>query len=478
MTHFDLILPAKLKNDLFAHLFPGDDDEHGAVISAGVVRTGRGLRLLARDLFLAEEGVDYVPGERGYRMLTPRFVLGRAHSCRDQKLTYLAIHNHGGSDRVGFSGTDLASHERGYPALIDILNGPPVGALVFTKRAVAGDLWLPDGGRAALREGRAVGGSIERLYPKPLPTPTDVDSTYDRQARLFGDRGQALLRRAKVGIIGAGGVGSLLAIYLARLGVGDMVIVDPDRIDITNLPRVPGATRFDARTWLTMDGRPDWLKKFGHRISTPKVRIMQRVARRAKRDIRFEGIFGNVVDSAIALRLRDCDFLFLAADSQQARLVFNAIVHQYLIPGIQIGSKVNVDEKSGEITDVFSVVRPVTPDSGCLWCAKIINRSRLAEEALPRDNRERQGYIEEVPAPSVVTLNAIGASHAANEFLFAWTGLRLSTFNEQYLYYWPRERKTKMMKPLRKDNCTECGMGRGSRRARGDSVELPTQSVG
>ena len=114
--------------------------------------TDRGLRLLARDLFLAEDGVDYVPGERGYRMLTPRFVMEKSRNCRDQKLAYLAIHNHGEGESVGFSRVDLASHERGYPALLDILNGQPVGALVFAKRAVAGDLWRSNGGRAVLQE--------------------------------------------------------------------------------------------------------------------------------------------------------------------------------------------------------------------------------------------------------------------------------------------------------------------------------------
>ena len=419
LTHFDLILPAKLKSELFAHLFPGDGDEHGAVISAGVVHTDRGLRLLARDLFLAKEGVDYVPGDYGYRMLTPRFVMEKSRHCRDQKLAYLAIHNHGGSKSVGFSKVDFNSHERGYPALVDILNGQPVGALVFAKHAVAGDLWLSSDGRAVLREGRVVGGSIERLYPSPPPVPRGVDLTYDRQSRLFGDRGrQSLLHGAKVGIIGAGGVGSLLVLYMARLGVGHLVVVDPDRIDITNLPRVPGATRFDARTWLTADECPKWLRKFGRRISASKVNIMRRVARRANRDIQFEGIFGDVVDNAVAMRFRDCDFLFLAADSQQSRLVFNALVHQYLIPGIQVGSKIAVDKKSGEVDDVFSIVRPVIPDSGCLLCAKLINPTRLAEEALPQEEREQQRYIEEIPAPSVVTLNGIGASHAANEFLF------------------------------------------------------------
>ena len=475
LTYFDLILPTKLKKDLFAHLFPGDGDEHGAVISAGVVHTGRGLRLLARDLFLAKDGVDYVPGERGYRMLTPRFIMERSRNCRDQSLAYLAVHNHGGSDSVGFSQPDFASHERGYPALVDILNGPPVGALVFAKRAVAGDLWLSDGRRAVLREGRVVGCSIERLYPNPPPAPPGVDLTYDRQSRLFGDRGQSLLNGAKVGIIGAGGVGSLLVLYLARLGVGHLVVVDPDRIDITNLSRVPGATRFDAKSWLTADGRPEWLRKLGHRISTPKVKIMQRVARRANPHIRFEGIFGNVVDNTIAMRLRDCDYLFLAADSQQSRLVFNALVHQYLIPGVQVGSKVQVDKATGEINDVFSVVRPVIPDFGCLWCAKLINQARLAEESLPEEDRKRQQYIEEVPAPSVVTLNGIGASHAANEFLFSWTGLLLSTSDDRYLYYHPQERKTMMRKPLRQEDCPECGEGMKSRRACGDSIELPTR---
>ena len=481
LTHFDLILPAKLKTDLFAHLFPGDDDEHGAVISAGVVHTDRGLRLLARDLFLAKEGVDYVPGERGYRMLTPRFVMEKSRHCRDQELAYLAIHNHGGSESVGFSKVDFDSHERGYPALVGILKGQPVGALVFAKHAVAGDLWISSGERAEraeraeLREGRVVGGSIERLSPSPPPAPPGVDSTYDRQARLFGDRGQSLLHGAKVGIIGAGGVGALLVLYMARLGVGHLVVVDPDRIDITNLPRVPGATRFDARTWLTADGRPKWLRKFGRRISAPKVNIMRRVARRANRDIQFEGIFGDVVDDAIAMRFRDCDFLFLAADSQQSRLVFNALVHQYLIPGIQVGSKITVNKESGGIDDVFSIVRPVIPDSGCLWCAQLINRMLLAEEALTQEERERQRYIEEVPAPSVITLNGIGASHAANEFLFSWTGLRLPVSDEQYLCYQPRERKAMMLNPSHGKDCLECGVGTESRRACGDRKELPTR---
>ena len=44
-----------------------------------------------------------------------------------------------------FSTVDMDSHERGYPALLDIGKGVPVGALVFGRRAVAADIWMPDG---------------------------------------------------------------------------------------------------------------------------------------------------------------------------------------------------------------------------------------------------------------------------------------------------------------------------------------------
>jgi hypothetical protein len=156
------------------------------------------------------DGKDYVPGKRGYRMLRGEFIQGRIVRARDMKLAYLAIHNHGGTNSVGFSGDDFASHERGYPALLDIMRGMPVGALVFAHSAVAGDLWFPGSKRAQLSEAAVVGSRRQFLYPAP-PVGAALQAMYDRQSRLFGDVGQDTLRRARVGIIGLGGAGSILA---------------------------------------------------------------------------------------------------------------------------------------------------------------------------------------------------------------------------------------------------------------------------
>lgn len=67
---------------------------------------------------------------------------------------------------------------------------------------------------------------------------TDNDlKRYDRQIRLFGQDGQDKLKKAKVFIAGAGGLGSPISIYLAAAGVGKIVIVDKDVVELSNLNR-------------------------------------------------------------------------------------------------------------------------------------------------------------------------------------------------------------------------------------------------
>ena len=472
-----LTIPDGMYEALRQHLFPGDGDEHGAVIAAGMAVSAKGgTRLLARNLYLAQDGRDYVPGKRGYRMLRAEFVMNRVLNCRDERLVYLAIHNHGGSDRVGFSSDDLRSHERGYPALLDVARGMPVGALVFADNAVAGDIWLPGMKRIQLAGASIIGRRLRRLTHAPMNALLQRNPKYDRQSRLFGDAGQQILRQTCVAIIGLGGAGSLLAEYLGHLGVGSFVLIDPDRIEISNLPRVVGATRFDALSWLTHERLPEWMRDLVRRLARPKVKIAKRVIRRANPDAHIDAIFGDVLEPDNAAMLLDCDYLFLAADTMRARLLFNSIVHQYLIPGVQVGAKVRIDAISGNVLDVFSVTRPITSESGCLWCNGLINPAKLQEEGQSEAERREQRYVEdtEVIAPSVITLNAAAASRAADDFLFYITGLTRAEANTDYIRFSPLKREVWRDEPCKRQDCLECGHGSRTRLARGDARELPT----
>ena len=438
---------------LYCHLFPGDQGEHGAVLLAGLSNADGQTTLLVREVHLAEEGTDYVEGTYGHRALSPKFIHRLITRARDERLVYLAVHNHGSDQEVSFSRIDTASHERGYPALLQIARGMPVGALVLGNRSIEADIWMPGGQRQTLDHAVVVGSSIERLMPRPERSIFGVSEKYERQVRLFGKSGQRWLSAARVAIIGLGGIGSLVAEYLARIGVGRFLLIDSDRVEESNLSRIVGAILSDANR------------------QTMKVDVARRLIKASNKNAIVDAVVGDVASERNARRLLGCDYMFLAADSMRARLVFNAIVQQYFIPGVQLGSKIR-SNSDGKILDIFSANRPVRPGRGCLWCSQLIDPNILAKEAKTDEERKAQAYGVDEPNPSVISLNAISAAHACNDFLLDYLRLRpeRTLYFEHYHLLTGRQ---SLVEPRNDSACPECSE-EGWRFGMGDGYALPT----
>jgi len=480
MNHFSFRFPEDLFSQLMAHLFPGDNDEHGAIIAAGICETARGTRFLARRLFIARKGIDYVPGRYGYRALTADFVLRVSDYCARERLCYFSVHCHGGDDSVSFSSTDIASHRRGYPALLDITQGGPVGALVFARNAVAGSIWTHSG-VFTLDHAVVIGANLRVMRPNIAQLVAGVDPMFSRQALIFGADGQKRLAEAKIGIIGLGGAGSLVSQWLVHLGIGEIVAIDPERLAPSNRSRVVGSTPWDAPRFL-LEHRWTWVRRFAREIARPKVEIAARAARRANPTVKVHKLFGDITLESFAREFRDVDYLFLCADTHQCRHVFNSLVYQYLIPGMQMGSKVPVEKASGRVGDIFAVARPVLPSAGggCLWCNGLISPARLQDEALTLAERARQAYVDDpdVVAPSVITLNAVACAQAVNDFLLGFFGLLVPNASRGYLLNYGRERHWSSIECRHDDSCPTCGATPSSVFGRGDRGSLPCRKSG
>src|SRR4051812_31309501 len=77
--------------------------------------------------------------------------------------------------------------------------------------------------------------------PDPFRHPMTDDELlrYSRHILLdeIGIEGQERIRRARALVIGAGGLGSPVALYLGSAGIGRLTLVDDDAVDLTNLQR-------------------------------------------------------------------------------------------------------------------------------------------------------------------------------------------------------------------------------------------------
>ena len=115
----------------------------------------------------------------------------------------------------------------------------------------------------------------------------DLDFTEDEIRRYsrhillqdVGGIGQAKLKAARVLVVGAGGLGSPLALYLAAAGVGTIGIVDHDRVELSNLQRQIAHT-----TDRIGEPKAESAARAAHAIN-PEVRIepLQRAPRRRQR---------------------------------------------------------------------------------------------------------------------------------------------------------------------------------------------------
>lgn len=285
--------------------------------------------------------------------------------------------------------------------------GRPFGALVLSEEGCCGRAWTSAGVeplllRPAGEQATAPG------WVATAPTPTGIESgpRFDRQVRALGPQGQARLRSLLVGIVGLGGTGSHVVQQLAHLGVRRYVLVEDDVVDISNLPRLPGSTRWDAR------------------IRRGKAAVAGRTIRRQSRRA-FISCPGSLRRRASLTALKGVDVIIGCVDNEGARLVLSEMAAAYLIPYLDLGVGIGHE---GSATAIGGRASFFLPGGPCLGCADEIEFGEAAQdlegEALRHIRRQRGYASDRAVEPALMPLNAAVASLGMMELLAFATGMR------------------------------------------------------
>ena len=329
--------------------------------------------------------------------LTSEFMLAVANRARAEGAGVALLHTHPGADALdGFSSVDDA----GEMPLADYFGARLSDQTHFAGVVTHSNLHLRELGCGPSVTAVGIGPTV-RIYGVQ-PAGAHSELRYDRQVRAFGEDGQARLRGARVAIVGAGGTGSFIAHELAHLGIGQLLLVDHDTVDTSNLNRLLGATPGDA--------------------GVPKVAVAQRSVLAINPQVQCEAVVGDIVDATVASQLLGVDFIFSCTDSMASRAVINQVAYQYLIPAIDMGVAIHVRED--RIASVTGRVQMLSPGLGCLVCGDGLDGQQVRWEFMSAAQRRADPYFENasVPQPAVMPLNGVVTSAAVSMFLSALTG--------------------------------------------------------
>jgi ThiF family/Prokaryotic homologs of the JAB domain len=386
------------------HLFPGDNLEAVAVAVCG-------RRKGDADHVLTIINIVPVPYDECKIRTADRVTWSTARliplleEAATKDWAVLKIHSHpSGFDR--FSTTDDDSDSDVFASVFGWTDSahPHCSAVMLPDGRVFGRAILPDGRFQSLQSIMVAGDDIK--FWTPDAERGTLPGFVQRHAQLFGAGTTQRLRQLSVAVIGCSGTGSPLIEQLARLGVGRLVLVDSDVVEIKNLNRIVNSTLEDA-----------YLKR-------SKVCVLAKAIARMGFGTEVEIYAGTLISQEAVHNVATCDVVFGCMDSIEGRHLLNRLCVYYLIPYFDVGVKLKADGHGG-IDEACGAVHYLKPDGSSLMDRKAYTSEQLRAEGLKRTdpaayaNELKAGYIHGVQEdrPAVISINTQMAASAVNEFL-------------------------------------------------------------
>jgi hypothetical protein len=387
------------------HLFPGDGKEAVALVLCGRYEDDNYSILLGHDVLL-------IPHDECER--DEHFVKWK---------TQRALPFFEKVERYNFAIVKIHSHPTGYPEFSavddesDSAFFPAAFSWSETDSVHASLIMLPDGkifGRVFTKSMQvrpldrvSIASDFIQIWDDSASEPVskEQDGFAERTIQAFGDGTYNRLKKLRIGIVGCSGTGSPTIEQLMRLGVGEIVLIDPDAIELKNLNRIINSRK----------------RNIGQRKARVLAKTVRSVGLGTGVKAHAKSLFGGIV---VLNDLIKCDVIFGCMDSVDGRHLLSRLTNFYLIPYFDLGVRL-IASKGGSVRTVVGSVHYLQPAKSSLLSRGVYTHERLAAESLKRTNPERyaelvkQKYIEgvDVDRPAVISINMLISSLGVTEFL-------------------------------------------------------------
>lgn len=396
-------------------LLQEDHREAAALFFLGHHQSRDFLELYGQRLLIPQRG-DYAHQDPAAVELQPQYMLGVFSAfAQSQAFGLLHAHSHPFSGHASFSPVDDRYLPQVAPSLARYLGlvGRPrefvYGRLVVgqEEEGFQADCWSPEGRCVArIREIRVVGPSGVRSLRRETPStlPSFLRSQLDRNIRVLGEEGQKRLVHTHLGVCGLGGLGSLVLFYARGLGFRRFTLVDPDRVEASNLNRLWGAAPAD--------------------LGQPKVEVLRRELLRFDPNLEVHALAERVQTPKAREALLQADVLVGCVDDDAARLELQILAARYLKPLMDLGAGILLDPE-GRVREMGGQIVFYFPGGPCLLCQGL-DPHRISSPPIAQLHRAL-GYVPDFPdtPTAVVTLNAVVAGMAMDLLTRYLTGFSL-----------------------------------------------------
>lgn len=386
------------------HLFPADGREAVAVALCGRYHDSESEILLIHDVTLIPYNECISRGQDLLQWPTERI---QPYFDRIGKVDFalLKIHSHpGGYDK--FSKTDDISDHELFDSVFgwSISDNPHASAVMLPDGKIFGRFFFSDLHHDSIDKITIAGDTILQFVSLKKNNNTDFAV---RTIQAFGELTYHRLSQMSVGVVGCSGIGSPVIEQLVRLGVGKLVLVDPDVVEMKNLNRILNTTKEDAQKGKSkVLALADTIEKIGLGTVVDDWQV-------------------NLYDNVDALKtLIKCDVVFGCMDSVDGRHLLNQLSSFYLIPYFDLGVKLEADGIGG-INKICGTVHYLQPCKSSLITRGVYTTEDVRASSQYRkdpeefENLRKNAYIKNVHVnnPAVISVNMQIASHAVNEFL-------------------------------------------------------------